>query len=66
MKRHIPIVLLLAVVLCLSSCAGRPDLREETTMSEIDSSEPMLFLTNEVYNRLQVDAMLRMPRFGHL
>ena len=45
MKRHIPIVLLLAFVLCLSSCAGRPDLREETTMPEIDSSEPMLFLT---------------------
>ena len=45
MKRHIPIVLLLAVVLCLSSCAGRPDLREEMTLPEIDSSEPMLFLT---------------------
>ena len=70
MKRHIPLVLLLAVVLCLSGCAGRPDLptepptsatedtpqaaeseiftqmtTEETTMPEIDTTEPMLLLT---------------------
>ncbi len=45
MKRHITLVLLLAAVLCLSGCAGRPELREETTMAEIDSSEPMLCLT---------------------
>ena len=70
MKRHIPLVLLLAVVLCLNGCAGRPDLptkpltsatedtpqatesekstkmtTEETTMPEIDATEPMLFLT---------------------
>lgn len=66
MKRHIPIVLLLVVVLCLSGCAGRPDLptsatedtpqtaesekstkitTEETTMPEIATTEPMLFLT---------------------
>ena len=70
MKRHIPPVLLLAVVLCLSGCAGRPGLptepptsatedtpqaaesekstkmtTEETTMPEIDTTEPMLFLT---------------------
>ena len=66
MKRHIPLILLLAVVLCLSGCAGRPDLpisatedtpqaaesekstkmtTEETTMPEIDTTEPMLLLT---------------------
>ena len=70
MKRHIPLILLLAVVLCLSGCAGRPDLpteppasatedtpqaaesekstkmtTEETIMPEIDTTEPMLFLT---------------------
>ena len=63
MKRHIPLVLLLTVVLCLSGCAGRPDLptepptsatesekstkmtTEETTMPEINTTEPMLFLT---------------------
>ena len=45
MKRHITLVLLLAAVLCLSGCAGRPELREETIMAEIDSSEPMLCLT---------------------
>ena len=69
MKRHIPLVLLLAVVLCLSGCVGRPDLPTEqtsaiedtpqatesekstkmtiveTTMPEIDTTEPMLFLT---------------------
>ena len=70
MKRHIPLVLLLAVVLCLSGCAGHPDLpnvpptsameappqaagrekstemtTEETTMPEIDTTEPMLLLT---------------------
>ena len=70
MKWHIPFVLLLAVVLCLSGCAGRPDLptespasatedtlqaaeseksikmtTEETTMPEIDITEPMLLLT---------------------
>ena len=70
MKRHIPLVLLLAVVLCLSGCAGRYGLptepptsatkdtpqaaesekstkmtTEETTMPEIDTTEPMLLLT---------------------
>ena len=68
MKRHIPLVLLLAVVLWLSGCAGRHDLptepptsameappqaaerstemtTEETTMPEIDTTEPMLLLT---------------------
>ena len=70
MKRHIPLVLLLAVVLCLSGCAGRYGLptespasvtkdmpqaaesekstkltAEETTMHEIDTTEPMLLLT---------------------
>ena len=66
MKRHILLVLLLAVVLCLSGCAGRPDLpasatedtpqaaenekstemtTEETTMPEIDTTEPILLLT---------------------
>ena len=70
MKRHIPLVLLLAVVLCLSGCAGRHGLpivpptsameappqaaesekstkmtTEETTMPEIDTTEPMLLLT---------------------
>ena len=66
MKRHIPLVLLLAIVLCLSGCAGRPCLpasatedtpqaaesekstkmtTEETTMPEIDTTEPMLLLT---------------------
>ena len=70
MKRHIPLVLLLAVVLWLSGCAGHPDLPtepptsaiedspqaaesekstkmtiEETTMPEIDTTEPMLLLT---------------------
>ena len=70
MNRHIPLVLLLAVVLCLSGCAGRPDLptepsaftindtpqaaesekstqmtTEETTMPEINTTAPMLFLT---------------------
>ena len=66
MKRHIPLVLLLAVVLCLSGCADRHDLStsatedtpqtaeseksnkmtiEETTMPEIDTTEPMLLLT---------------------
>ena len=29
MKRHITLVLLLAVVLCLNGCAGRPDLPTE-------------------------------------
>ena len=63
MKRHIPLVLLLAVVLCLSGCAGRPVLpaepptsatesekstkmtTEETTMPEINTTEPILLLT---------------------
>lgn len=66
MKRHILLVLLLAVVLCLSGCVSRPDLptsvtedtpqaaeseestkttTEETTMPEIDTTEPILFLT---------------------
>ena len=70
MKRHIPLVLLLAALLCLSGCAGRHDLptepptsaiedtpqateskestemtTEETTMPEIDTTEPMLLLT---------------------
>ena len=58
MRRHIPLVLLLAVILCLSGCVGRPDLPqvaksekstkmkiEETTMPEIDTTEPMLLLT---------------------
>jgi len=70
MKRHIPLVLLLAVVLCLSGCTDRHDLptvpptsameappqaaesekstkmtTEETTMPEIDTTEPMLLLT---------------------
>ena len=70
MNRHIPLVLLLAVVLCLSGCAGQPSLptepsaftindtpqaeegekstqitTEETTMPEINTTEPMLFLT---------------------
>lgn len=70
MKQHILFVLPLAIALCLSGCAGRPDLptepptsatedtpqaaesekstkmtTEETTMSEIDTTEPMLFLT---------------------
>ena len=66
MKRHIPLVLLLAFVLCLNGCVGRPDLpisatedtsqaaesekftqmtTEETTMPEIDTTEPMLLLT---------------------
>ena len=70
MRRHISLVLLLAVVLWLSGCAGRYDLpaepqasatedtpqaaksekstqmtTEETTMSEIDTNEPMLLLT---------------------
>ena len=70
MKRPIPLVLLLAVMLCLSGCADRPGLpteppvfaakntpqaaeseraakmtTEETTMPEIDTTEPMLFLT---------------------
>ena len=58
MRRHFPLVLLLAVILCLSGCVGRPDLPqvaesekstkmkiEETTMAEIDTTEPMLLLT---------------------
>ena len=70
MNRHIPLVLLLAVALCLSGCAGQPSLpteppasamedtpqaeegekstqitTEETTMPEINTTEPMLFLT---------------------
>ena len=70
MKRHIPLILLLAVVLCLSGCTDRHDLptvpptsameappqaaesekstkmtTEETTMPEIDTTEPMLLLT---------------------
>ena len=66
MRRHISLVLLLAVVLWLSGCAGRLDLptsatedtpqaaesekstemtTEETTMPEIDTTEPMLLLT---------------------
>ncbi len=58
MRRHIPLVPLLAVVLCLSGCVGRPDLPqvaesekstkmkiEETIMPEIDTTKPMLFLT---------------------
>ena len=59
MKRHIPLVLLLAVVLCLSGCTDRLESQtsaeesekstkmttEETTMPEIDTTEPMLLLT---------------------
>ena len=70
MKRHIPLVLLLAVVLCLNGCVSQPDMpteppafatesqqqaaenektikmtTEETTMPEIDTTEPMLLLT---------------------
>lgn len=69
MKRHIPLVLLLAVVLCLSGCGGRYGLptepptsatedtpqaaesekstkmtTEETTIPEIDTTEPTLLL----------------------
>lgn len=33
MKRHIPLILLLAVVLCLSGCAGRSDLPTEPPTS---------------------------------
>lgn len=35
MKRYIPLVLLLAVVLCLSGCAGYPDLPTEPPTSAI-------------------------------
>lgn len=59
MKRHIPLVLLLTVALFLSGCAGRPESQtsaeesekptkmttEETTMPEINTTEPILLLT---------------------
>ena len=38
MKRHIPLVLLLAVVLCLSGCAGRPDLPTEPPTSATEDT----------------------------
>lgn len=38
MKRHIPLVLLLAVVLCLSGCAGRPNLPAEPPTSATEDT----------------------------
>lgn len=38
MKRHIPLILLLAVVLCLSGCAGRSDLPTEPPTSAIEDT----------------------------
>ena len=38
MKRHIPLVLLLTVLLCLSGCAGRPDLPAEPPTSAIEDT----------------------------
>ena len=38
MKRHIPPVLLLAVVLCLNGCAGRPDLPTEPLTSATEDT----------------------------
>ena len=38
MKRHIPLVLLLTVVLCLSGCAGRPDLPTEPPTSATEDT----------------------------
>ena len=38
MKRHIPLVLLLAVLLCLSGCAGRPDLPTEPPTSATEDA----------------------------
>ena len=38
MKRHIPLVLLLAVVLCLSGCTGHPDLPTEPPTSATEDT----------------------------
>ena len=38
MKRHIPLILLLAVVLCLSGCAGRSDLPTEPPTSATEDT----------------------------
>ena len=38
MKRHIPLILLLAVVLCLSGCAGRSDLPSEPPTSATEDT----------------------------
>ena len=38
MKRHIPLVLLLAVVFCLSGCAGQPDLPPEPPTSATEDT----------------------------
>ena len=39
MKRYIPLVLLLTVVLCLSGCAGRPDLPTSATEDTPQAAE---------------------------
>ena len=38
MKRHIPLVLLLAVALCLSGCAGQPSLPTEPSAFTINDT----------------------------
>ena len=61
MKRHIPFVLLLVVVFCLSGCAGRPDLPTEPATSAIEDtpqaaeSEKSTKMTMEEANRPESD-----------
>ena len=50
MKRHIPLVLLLAFVLCLNGCAGRPDLpisATEDTPQAAESEKPTKMTTEK-------------------
>ena len=62
MKRHILLVLLLAVVLCLSGCAGRPDLPTEPPTSATEDapqaaeSEKSTQMTTEKTTMLEIDA----------
>ena len=61
MKRHIPLILLLAVVLFLSGCAGRPDLPTVPPTSAMEAppqaaeSEKSTKITTEETTMLEID-----------
>lgn len=57
MKRYIPLILLLAVVLCLSGCAGRPDLPTSATEDTPQAAESEKFtqMTTEETTMPEID-----------
>lgn len=63
MKRHIPLVLLLAALLCLSACAGRHDLTTEPPTSAIEAqpqaaeSEKSTKMTTEETTMPEIDTV---------